>query len=345
MPRYAILASGAFDYILNKTGNMLIRYEPQSVFAVIDRENAGKSVQEILGYGGNIPVVGSFKDSIQFNPDTLVIGNAPQGGFISPEHKEEILSAIKNNCHVISGMHVFLKDDEEISSTAVKYGVSLIDLRKPPDPPHFPKGTWKERKIPVLLTVGTDCDSGKMTTAWEISVHLQKKGWKAKYIGTGQTGILLGGRGVPVDAVRGDFMAGEIEHVIDKCSGNCDCIIVEGQGAIAHMLYSGVTLGLLHGSMPDFMILTHDTNRKMDTAGQPMLSLEKTMDQCVDLVTLFKPSKFIGINLMTVHLDEITALNVCESIQDKHHLPTTDLVRFGERGLIEHIDFELRKWN
>ncbi len=94
MPRYAILASGAFDYILNKTGNMLIRYEPQSISAVIDRKNAGKSVQEILGYGGNIPVVGSFKDSIQFNPDTLVIGSAPQGGFISPEYKEEIEPAL-----------------------------------------------------------------------------------------------------------------------------------------------------------------------------------------------------------------------------------------------------------
>ncbi|SVB23630.1 uncharacterized protein METZ01_LOCUS176484, partial [marine metagenome] len=203
MPKYAILASGAFDYILNKTGNMLIRYEPQSVVAVIDKENAGRSVQDILGYGGNIPVVGSFEDSIQYEPDTLVIGNAPQGGFISSEYRAEILSAIKNNCHVISGMHAFLKDDETICATAEEYGVNLIDLRKPPNPPHFPKGSWRERNIPVLLTVGTDCDTGKMTTAWEISVHLKKRGWNAKFIGTGQTGILLGG-GVPIDAVTGD---------------------------------------------------------------------------------------------------------------------------------------------
>ena len=344
MPKYAILASGAFDYILNKTGNMLIRYEPQSVTAVIDKENAGRSVQEILGYGGNIPVVGSFKDSIQYDPDTLVIGNAPQGGFISPEYRAEILSAIKNNCHVISGMHIFLKNDKTIDATAEKYGVNLIDLRKPPDPPHFPKGTWKERNIPVLLTVGTDCDTGKMTTAWEISVHLKKRGWNAKFIGTGQTGILLGG-GVPIDAVTGDFMAGEIEHIIDNFSKDCDCIIVEGQGALTHMLYSGVTLGLLHGSMPDYMVLTHDANRKLDTAGQPMISLEKSMSQYVDLVTLFRPSKFVGINLMTVNLNEETALDICENTQDKHGLPTTDLVRFGERGLIEHIDFELRQWN
>ena len=344
MPKYAILASGAFDYILNKTGNMLIRYEPQSVTAVIDKEKAGKTVQEVLGFGGDIPVVSSFKEALSFKPDTLVIGNAPQGGFISSDYRREILSAIKNKCHVISGMHVFLKDDETICATAEEYGVNLVDLRKPPDPPHFPKGRWRERNIPVLLTVGTDCDTGKMTTAWEISVGLKKRGWNAKFIGTGQTGILLGG-GVPIDAVTGDFMAGEIEHVIDNNSENCDCIIVEGQGALTHMLYSGVTLGLLHGSMPDFMILTHDTNRSVDTANQPMISLEKIMNQYVDLVTLFKPSKFIGINLMTVNLDEQTALDICKNTQDKHDLPTTDLIRFGERELIEHIDYELRQWN
>ena len=344
MPKYAILASGAFDYILNKTGNMLIRYEPQSVTAVIDKEKAGKTAQEVLGFGGDIPVVSSFKDTLSFKPDTLVIGNAPQGGFISSDYRSEILSAIKNKCHVISGMHVFLKDDETICATAEEYGVNLVDLRKPPDPPHFPKGSWRERNIPVLLTVGTDCDTGKMTTAWEISVGLKKMGWNAKFIGTGQTGILLGG-GVPIDAVTGDFMAGEIEHVIDNNSENCDCIIVEGQGALTHMLYSGVTLGLLHGSMPDFMILTHDTNRSVDTANQPMKSLEKIMSQYVDLVTLFKPSRFVGINLMTVNLDEKTALDICKNTQAKHDLPTTDLIRFGDRGLIEHIDYELRQWN
>ena len=140
-------------------------------------------------------------------------------------------------------------------------------------------------------------------------------------------------------------MAGEIEHIIDNISKDCDCIIVEGQGALTHMLYSGVTLGLLHGSMPDYMILTHDANRKLDTAGQPIGSLEKTMGQYVDMVSMFKPSKFVGINLMTVNLNEKTALDICKSTQAKHDLPTTDLVRFGDRGLIEHIDFELRQWN
>ena len=173
---------------------------------------------------------------------------------IRDRYRAEILSAIKNNCHVVSGMHIFLKDDKTICATAEEYGVNLIDLRKPPDPPHFTKGSWRERNIPVLLTVGTDCDTGKMTTAWEISVHLKKRGWNAKFIGTGQTGILLGG-GVPIDAVTGDFMAGEIEHIIDNISKDCDCIIVEGQGALTHMLYSGVTLGLLHGSMPDLSLI------------------------------------------------------------------------------------------
>ena len=212
MPRYAILAHESFDYILSKTGNMLIRYKPNEVCAVIDRNHQGKTAEDVLGWGGSIPCVLNFDQAKQYAPTHLVIGNAPQGGRLDNKSLIEIEKAIDYGCDIISGMHSLLKNDHHLVDKAKKNNVSLIDLRNTPNPPHFPKGSWKERKFPVLLVVGSDCDTGKMTTAWEICKELNKRKWNVKFLGTGQTGILLSGNGVPIDAVVSDFMAGEIEH-------------------------------------------------------------------------------------------------------------------------------------
>ena len=248
---------------------MLIRYRPDEVIAVIDRSKVGKTSDSELGYGGDIPVIENFNASKQYQPDTLVIGNASQGGFISPEYRQEVIQAIEYGCDIISGMHQFLNDDKQLFELAEKHGVSLTDLRRPPKPPRFSKGTWQTREVPVMLIVGTDCDTGKMTTGWEITQRLKAQGCEARFIGTGQTGILLSGNGVPVDAVVADFMAGEIEHEIDNASDGADIIIVEGQGSITNQNYAGVTLGLMHGAMPDYMLMTQDTAREEDVKYYP----------------------------------------------------------------------------
>ena len=147
MPRYAILAHESFDYILSKTGNMLIRYKPNEVCAVIDRNHYGKTAEDVLGWGGSIPCVLNFDQAKQYAPTHLVIGNAPQGGRLDNKSLIEIEKAIDYGCDIISGMHSLLKNDHHLVDKAKKHNVSLIDLRKPPNPPHFPKGSWKERKI------------------------------------------------------------------------------------------------------------------------------------------------------------------------------------------------------
>ena len=281
--KIVILSHGAFNYIKNKTGNMLIRYRTEEVVAVLDRTKSGITAYDELGYGENIPVLDNFDDCIDFKPDTLVIGNASQGGFISDEYRVEVIKAIEFGCDIISGMHHFINDDEEFVQLAERFNVSLFDLRRPPDPPNFPKGSWHKRKIPVLLIVGTDCDTGKMTTAWEVSERLKSKDRKVEFIGTGQTGILLSGAGVPIDAVKADFMAGEIENMIDKVPDDTELIIVEGQGALTNQYYAGVTLGLLHGAMPDYMLMTHDPARDLDVTDYPMASMKLVMDMHLDL--------------------------------------------------------------
>lgn len=337
MPRYAILAINAFDYILNKTGNMLIRYRPEEVMGVIDPAKSGLTAEAVLGYGGNIPVVSSVNASLSFAPDTLVIGSAPQGGKINREYRQEIIVAINAGLDIISGMHQFLNDDPEFRSLAAEKGVRLTDLRRPPDPPHFPRGSWQNRQVPVLLVVGTDCDTGKMTTAWELTRRLQSKGVEARFVGTGQTGILLSGNGVPVDAVVADFMAGEIEYVIDQVVPEAELVVVEGQGSLLNMLYGGVTLGLLQGAMPDYLILSHDPERKLDVSNYPMPELRALMDLHVNLIAHFKPTRFLGVNLLTKALDEQTAMKTMQSLENKLELPVTDLVRFGNLGLIAAV--------
>ena len=204
MARYVILSIDSFDYIENKTGNMLIRYKTSEVVAVIDPSKQGLFSQDVIGVGGKIPVVSSFNDTKQYKPDTLVIGNAPQAGKITEEMKSELISALSIGVDVISGMHDFLSTDKELLNIAKKNKAKIIDLRKPPSPPHFPEGTWKNRSVPVLLVVGSDCDTGKMTTAWEIKERLSAYNKNIEFIGTGQTGILLS-KGVAIDAVVADF--------------------------------------------------------------------------------------------------------------------------------------------
>ena len=336
--RFVVLCHDAFNYIKNKTGNMLIRYRPDEVVAVIDREKVGSNCEEEVGVGGDTPVLANFNASLHLKPDTLVIGNATQGGFISEEYRQEIINAINAGCDVISGMHQFLNDDDDLRSRAEKRGVQLIDLRMPPSPPHFPTGSWQNRKIPVLLIVGTDCDTGKMTTAWELSKRLKDRGRKIEFIGTGQTGILLSGSGVPIDAVKADFMAGEIEYLIDNVPNDTELIIVEGQGALTNQFYAGVTLGLMHGAMPDYMLMTHDPTRDLDVTDFPMTTMKHVMDLHIDLMKSFKQSKFIGINLLTFAFDDQKALKIIEDSQKEFAMEATDLIRFGDKGLLDAIE-------
>ena len=336
--RFVILCHDAFNYVKNKTGNMLIRYRTEEVVGIIDKTKIGKTAYSELGYGGNIPVVENFDSCLASNPDTLVIGSASQGGFISDEFRKEIIKAIEFGCDIISGMHHFLNDDKEIRELAKKHNITLTDLRRPPEPANFPKGSWKNRQIPVLLIVGTDCDSGKMTTAWEVAKRLSNRGKKVEFIGTGQTGILLSGKGVPIDAVKADFMAGEIEKLLDEVQPETELIIVEGQGSLTNQYYAGVTLGLLHGAMPDYMLMTHDPTRPLDVTDYPMSSIDDVMKLHLGLMKNFKKTKFVGINLLTVAMSEKEAISEIDSTQNRNGIATTDLIRFGDGELIDTIE-------
>ena len=337
MSRFVVLAINSFNHIENKTGNMLIRYMQDEVVAIIDPKKKGLTSNDVIQVGGDIPVVGSFNDAKKYKPDHLVIGNAPQGGIVSSQMLVEIKEAISNGINIVSGMHEFLSKDTYLKKIAEKSGSKIIDLRIPPSQPSFSKGSWCKRNIPVLLVVGTDCDTGKMTTAWEIKTRLSNLNKKVKFIGTGQTGILLSD-GIAIDAIISDFMSGEIENLIDtKVENDTDLIIVEGQGSLSNYAYSGVTLGLMHGCMPDYLILTHDPSRSKDVMGHKIPDIKELMQLHIDLMSPFKRSSFLGINLLTFEMGESIAKSTINEFESLHKLPTTDLIRFGDSNLIKSI--------
>lgn len=338
MSRYAILAEESFHYLLSKTGNAVIRYRPEEVECVIDSMSAGKTVSDILGYGGDIPVVATLDEALHYSPDTLLLGAATPGGVLPDLWRSVISRAIRNKLNIVSGLHMFVSDDREFSDLAKKYGVEIRDLRKPPSSLTVSKGSWLSRKIPVILTVGTDCDTGKMTTAWEIKNLLEKKGKHVAFVGTGQTGILLGELGVAVDAIVSDFVPGVIEREIDKAVVDHDFVIVEGQGAITHYAYSGVTLGLLHGTMPDFMILCHVPRREVFYLfDYPITPFEEIIDLYLSLLHPFKKSEFVGISLLTHEMSEREARQTMEDYENRYRIPTTDPIRFGVDRIVDRI--------
>ncbi len=246
-----------------KTAVGLIRYRGREVAGVLDSRAAGRTLGEVLGIDHPAPVVSTLEEGLRLDPDTLLVGIAPRGGGLPAPWRAIIVQAIEAGLDVMSGLHVFLADDPDLAARAARREVALIDLRRPPVDLRLPRevrASPPHRRPFVVLTVGSDCNVGKMTAALEIVRAACGAGIAAAFGATGQTGILIAGGGIAVDRVIADFIAGATEQIIDDL-GPVAWAVVEGQGSLLHPAYSGVTLGLLHGARPDAMIVCHHVGR------------------------------------------------------------------------------------
>ena len=341
-PRFLILADRDFGPLTSKTANSIIRYLPDRTVAVLDSQLVGKTAQDILGYGGDIPVVGTMRDGLAFKPDAILIGIAPVGGRL-PEHWRVWLGeALDAGCDIWSGLHSFLTDDAMLVERARASGAKLLDLRKPPTGIPVASGRAKDVNALVVLTVGTDCNVGKMTAQLQLVEQLRALGKRTTFVATGQTGIMIEGRGISVDAVVSDFTAGAAEQLVLEGSLDADIVLVEGQGSINHPGYSGVTLSLLHGSCPDALILCHQASRVYigdyrEGAWVRIPPLTDYVRWYEDLGSAVHPTKVIGICLNTYDLDEAAARAAIAQAVKETGLPCTDPVRFDSAPLIDAI--------
>src|SRR6266702_1283440 len=235
MRRLAILAEGAFEWHYGKTATGVIRYGKDTVVAVIDSTKAGMDVPQALGgasFGYGIPVVRDINEALNYQPDSLLIGIAPMGGALPEAWRWQLLTAIDAGLDIISGLHMFLSEDEKLRAAAAKRGVKIWDVRRPPDTnlvaqfiPHRP-GSY------TILMVGSDCAVGKMTVALELDREASNRGLNSAFVAPGQTGIIISGNGLPVDRIISDFVAGMVEEMVIDFTNKHDWVFVEGQGAL-----------------------------------------------------------------------------------------------------------------
>jgi uncharacterized NAD-dependent epimerase/dehydratase family protein len=344
MRRIVILAEGSFDWHYGKTATGVLRYGKDPVVAVIDSTRAGQDVAQALqaDLGHGIPVVRDIREALTCKPDTLLIGIAPKGGALPVAWRRQLLTAIEAELDIISGLHTFLSEDEELCSAASRHGVTIWDVRRPPDKRLVSTYTPHRPGSHTILAVGSDCATGKMTTMLEINREAQRRGLSSEFVATGQTGIMISGNGLPVDRIISDFVAGMVEDMVLDFASRYDWVFVEGQGALNHPGYSPVTLGLLHGALPDAMIFCHvaGTTAIEGLAHCPFPPLSRMLEINEDAVNWLHPmhnSKVVGISLLTPHLSEQEARNEVKRVEDVTGLPATDVIRFGVGKLMDAL--------
>ncbi len=340
--RFLILADGEFGPLTSKTANSVIRYLPDRVVAVVDRVTAGRTVHDVLGFGGATPVVATMAEGLARTPDAVLVGIAPVGGRLPDEWRQWLLAAIDAGCSLWSGLHTFLADDPALAQRARERGTTIHDLRRPPADLPVASGKAKAVEPFVILTVGTDCNVGKMTSQLQITEALNRRGLRTRFVATGQTGMMIEGWGIAVDAVVADFIAGAAEWLVLEGSKGADIVLVEGQGSLNHPGYSGVTCGLLHGSCPDALILCHQATREY--IGDYRKAAWLRIPALADYVRLYEtvagfvhPTRTIAIALNTYDLTDAEARRACTAATLETGLPCTDPVRFDPAPLIDAV--------
>lgn len=344
MKKIVILAEGSFELHYGKTATGVIRYGRDEVVAVIDSTKAGQDVAQALGVdlGRGIPVISNIQEAFQYQPDTLLIGIAPQGGSLPDAWRGQLLAAMENGLDLVNGLHVFFSEDAELQAAAQKYGVTIWDVRRPPDKRLVSSYVPHRAGSHTILAVGSDCATGKMTAMLEMNREAHNRGLGSDFVATGQTGIMISGNGLPVDRIISDFVAGMVEEMILDFTSKYDWVFVEGQGALNHPGYSPVTLGLIHGALPDAMIFCH----KAGSTGIegynncPFPPFKRMLEINEDAVNWLHPqhkSKVVGISVVTPHLSEQRAIDEIKKLEDETGLPATDIWRFGPAKLMDAL--------
>jgi uncharacterized NAD-dependent epimerase/dehydratase family protein len=338
--RFLILAEGQFGPHSSKTASACIRYSPDRVVGVIDSTRAGRTADDVLGFGGSIPVVATLADGLALAPNALLIGIAPAGGQLPAEWRTMLVTSLERGLDVWSGLHYFLADDPELAAAAQRGGARIVDLRRPPADLDVATGKTRDLDATVVLTVGTDCNIGKMTAQLQLRDVLQARGNRVAFAATGQTGILVEGWGIAVDAVVADFIAGAAERLTLQAAKDADIVLVEGQGSIIHPSFSGVTYGLIHGTLPHAFVLCAQPSRKAIRRNEwvPIPPLDEMVRMHDAAVAALRPAPTIAVALNTSDLSDADARAAVREAEALTGVPATDPVRFDATPIAEAIE-------
>jgi uncharacterized NAD-dependent epimerase/dehydratase family protein len=329
--RYAILAEGWFANRHAKTAHGLIRYGRDEIVAVIDSTLAGRSVREVMPeLGRDAPIVGSLEEALERSPTSILVGLAPAGGRLPEEWMDALRAAADAGLEIVSGLHQRLGAEFP--------GKRVWDVREPPANIPLFSGDGFGVEPKVVLTVGTDTAIGKMTATLEIERAAGEAGVGAEFVATGQTGIIIAGWGICVDAVISDFVAGASEQlVLEAARRDPDLILVEGQGSLGHPAYSGVTLGLLHGSCPDCLVLCAAPRDEEVFASVPRPEPSRLARLYEEVAALVKPAPVVAVSVNTRGLDAAEAEEFVARVAEETGLPAADPFRASAAPILEAV--------
>jgi uncharacterized NAD-dependent epimerase/dehydratase family protein len=334
--RYLILAeekSGDPHY--GKTARGVLRYSRHPTVAILDSTRAGETEE-------GVPIVASVEEALPLGPTTALVGVVTQGGYFPPAWMELLRSCVEHGLDVENGLHVFLADDPELRALAAERGVELRDLRRPPTDLSTATGENLSVDATIVLTVGSDCAIGKMTVSCELDLEARRRGLRSVFVPTGQTGMVIAGWGIAVDAVVADFLGGAAERlVVEGRERGGELLWVEGQGSLVHPVYSGVTLGLYHGSVPHLLVLCHEAGRtEIEGAGggpHPIPPLRELVELHERMALPARPARVAAVALNTRALGEEEARAALAAAEAETGLPADDPVRFGAAKLVDAV--------
>jgi len=334
--RYLILAEGfSDDPVYAKTMRGVLRYRREDVVAILDSTRAGAS-------DDGVPIVATVEEALPLEPTTALVGVVTQGGHFPPAWMKLLRASVEHGLDVENGLHVFLADDPELSALAEQRGVELRDLRRPPANLSTATGANLAVDATIVLTVGSDCAIGKMTVSCELDLEARRRGVRSVFVPTGQTGIAIAGWGIAVDAVVSDFLAGAVEQlVVEGRERGGELLWVEGQGSLLSPVYSGVTLGLYHGSVPHLLVLCHEVGRtEIEGAGggpHPIPPLRELVELHERVALPARPARVVAVALNTSAFGEDEARAAVAAAEQETGLPADDPVRFGAGKLVDAV--------
>ena len=339
--RLAIFAEGLYERHNAKTAHGVIRYGARDVVAVIDSTQAGRTAAEVVPFSlEDVPIVATLQEAVDRGATELLIGVAPAGGKLDPAWRPALLAAIEAGLDLEAGLHTQLAEDPELQRAAAIKGVSLRDLRATPLDLTVPAGPYtRPASKRVVHSVGSDCAIGKKVVTLELDLAARERGLSSVYVPTGQTGVAIAGWGIAVDHVISDYVAGAGERLVCEGAERADLLFLEGQGALFHPAYSGVTLGLLHGSAPDLLVLVHKAGATSirNYPDLPLPSLTELIASYEAVARPVRPARVGAIALNTADLDEDAARAAVAAAEAETGLVADDVVRFGADRLLDAI--------
>jgi D-glutamate N-acetyltransferase len=332
--KYLVLAEEfSQDPHYGKTLRGVLRYRRESIVAILDTTHAGEELE-------GVPIVATVDDGLAFAPNTALVGVVTQGGTFPADWRSLLKTCVERGLDLENGLHVRLRDIPGLVELAREHDVELRDLREPPPDLSTATGENLDVDATIVLTVGSDCAIGKMTATCELDLEARKRGLRSVFVPTGQTGIAIAGWGISVDAVVSDFLAGAAERLVVEGAKLGDLLWVEGQGAILHPIYSGVTVGLMHGSAPHLYVLCHEVGRDTvegDATNSPIPPLRELVELHEEMSLRRRPAKVVCIALNTAFVSESAAREAIAAAEEETGLPADDPVRFGAGKLLDSV--------